>query len=400
MTEPATIASRTEAVAFRNTPSLAALFFSFLGLGATAFGGLAMIVYVKDLAVRKRWMDSETYDDGAAMCQALPGATVMMAVAYVGLKTRGVLGAWLSYVAFVFPCSCGMLFLSILYARSHTLPQIVSLLSGLQVVVVAIMGMAAFKWGKDVMRSYKGAIIAMAAALLLIYGLSPMAVIVIAGLAGMALFGEIPAANSAAAPADGKHGMLKPALVLAVLAVSGLVALYFIDRTLFLLAATMMKINLFAFGGAAGSIPMMLHEVVTVRHWVDGKTMMDAIALSQVTPGPISTSTAFLGYLIAGLPGSAVAITAFYTPSFILLIVMTPYFNRLKSSQAFRKATRGVISSFAGLLCFVTFTFFNVVHWDLKRSLLAMAAALALHKGVHVAWVVLVGGAFSIAMFK
>jgi len=397
MTEPATIAPRTEPAASRNTPSLAALFFSFLGLGATAFGGLAMMVYVKDLAVRKRWMDSETYNDGAAMCQALPGATVMMAVAYVGLKTRGVLGALLSYVAFVFPCSCVMLFLSILYAKSHTLPQIVSLLSGLQVVVVAIMGTAAFKWGKDVMRSYKGAIISIAAALLLIYGLSPMAVIVIAALAGMVLFGEIPAGNSASA-AGGKHGMLIPALALAALAVCGLAALYFIDRTLFLLAATMMKINLFAFGGAAGSVPMMLHEVVTVRHWVDEKTMMDAIALSQVTPGPISTSTAFLGYLIAGLPGSAIAITAFYTPSFILLIMMTPYFSRLKSSKAFRKATKGLISSFAGLLFFVTFTFFNVVHWDLKRSLLAIAAAIALHKGVHVAWVVLVGAAISIAM--
>jgi chromate transporter len=357
-----------------------------------------MMVYVKDLAVRKRWMDSETYNDGAAMCQALPGATVMMAVAYVGLKTRGVLGALLSYVAFVFPCSCVMLFLSILYAKSHTLPQIVSLLSGLQVVVVAIMGTAAFKWGKDVMRSYKGAIISIAAALLLIYGLGPMAVIVIAALAGMVLFGEIPAGNSSSAPAGGEHGMLKQALALTVLALSGLVALYFIDRTLFLLAATMMKINLFAFGGAAGSIPMMLHEVVTVQHWVDGKTMMDAIALSQVTPGPISTSTAFLGYLIAGLPGSAIAITAFYTPSFILLIMMTPYFSRLKSSKAFRKATKGLISSFAGLLFFVTFTFFNVVHWDLKRSLLAIAAAIALHKGVHVAWVVLVGAAISIAM--
>ena len=398
MTEPATIAPRTEPAASRNTPSLAALFFSFLGLGATAFGGLAMMVYVKDLAVRKRWMDSETYNDGAAMCQALPGATVMMAVAYVGLKTRGVLGALLSYVAFVFPCSCVMLLLSILYAKSHTLPQIVSLLSGLQVVVVAIMGTAAFKWGKDVMRSYKGAIISIAAALLLIYGLGPMAVIVIAALAGMVLFGEIPAGNSSSAPAGGEHGMLKQALALTVLALSGLVALYFIDRTLFLLAATMMKINLFAFGGAAGSIPMMLHEVVTVQHWVDGKTMMDAIALSQVTPGPISTSTAFLGYLIAGLPGSAIAITAFYTPSFILLIMMTPYFSRLKSSKAFRKATKGLISSFAGLLFFVTFTFFNVVHWDLKRSLLAIAAAIALHKGVHVAWVVLVGAAISIAM--
>lgn len=398
MTEPATIATRTEAAASRNTPSLAELFFSFLGLGATAFGGLAMMVYVKDLAVRKRWMDSETYNDGAVMCQALPGATVMMAVAYVGLRTRGVLGALLSYIAFVFPCSCVMLFLSILYAKSHTLPQIISLLSGLQVVVVAIMGTAAFRWGKDVMRSYKGAIISIVAALLLIYRLSPMAVIVIAAVAGVILFGEIPAENSSSASADGKQGMLKQAFALTALALAGLVALYFIDRTLFLLAATMMKINLFAFGGAAGSIPMMLHEVVTVRHWVDGKTMMDAIALSQVTPGPISTSTAFLGYLISGLPGSAVAIIGFYTPSFILLILMTPYFSRLKSSNAFRKATKGVVSSFAGLLFFVTFTFFNVVHWDLKRSLLAIAAALALHRGIHVAWVVLAGAAISIAM--
>ena len=64
----------------------------------------------------------------------------------------------------------------------------------------------------------------------------------------------------------------------------------------------------------------------------------------------------------------------------------------------FARRPSGVISSFAGLLFFVTFTFFNVVHWDLKRSLLAIAAAIALHKGVHVAWVVLVGAAISIAM--
>jgi chromate transporter len=398
MTESATTSTGTEAVASHNTPSLAALFFSFLALGATAFGGLVMMVYVKELAVRKRWLDSETFNDGAVMCQALPGATVMMAVAYVGLKARGILGALLSYFAFVFPCSCGMLFLSILYARSHTLPQIVSVLSGLQVIVVAIMGTAAFKWGKDVVRSYKGAIISIAAALLLIYGFSPMTVIVIAASAGVVLFGQIPAENSSSALANGKHGMLMQAFLLSALAISAVVALYFIDRTLFLLALTMMKVNLFAFGGAAGSIPMMLHEVVTVRHWVDQKTMMDAIALSQVTPGPISTSTAFLGYLISGLAGAVVAITAFYTPSFILLIVMTPYFSRLKSSNAFRKASRGVISSFAGLLFFVTFTFFHEVHWDVKRSLLAIAAVIALHKGVHVAWVVLVGAALSIAL--
>lgn len=398
MTDPASIATGTEAFAPRGRPSLATLFFSFLALGATAFGGLVMMVYVKDLAVRKGWLDSETFNDGAVMCQALPGATVMMAVAYVGLKTRGILGAWLSYFAFVFPCSCGMLFLAVLYSKSHTLPQIVSVLSGLQVIVVAIMGTAAFRWSKDVGRSYQGAIISIAAALLLIYGFSPMTVIVLAALAGMVLFGEVPAETSSTAFANGKQGMLKQAFVLSALAVSATVVLYFTDRTLFLLAVTMMKVNLFAFGGAAGSIPMMLHEVVTVRHWVDQKTMMDAIALSQVTPGPISASTAFLGYLIAGLLGALVAITGFYTPSFILLIVMTPYFSRLKSSNAFRKASRGVISSFAGLLFFVTFTFFHVVHWDLKRSLLAIAAAIALHKGIHVAWVVLVGAALSIAM--
>jgi chromate transporter len=192
--------------------------------------------------------------------------------------------------------------------------------------------------------------------------------------------------------------MLKTGLALTVLAAAGLAALYFINRTLFLLAATMMKINLFAFGGAAGSIPMMLHEVVNVRHWVDGKTMMDAIALSQVTPGPISTTTAFLGYLVAGLPGSLAAIIGFYTPTFILLIVVTPYFTRLKSSRTFRKAIKGVVSSFAGLLFFVTFTFFHVVHWDLKRVLLGIAAALALYYRVHVVWVVLAGAAISIAL--
>ena len=179
-----------------------------------------MMVYVKDLAVRKGWIDSETFNDGAAMCQALPGATVMMAVAYVGLKTRGVLRR----VAFVFRFRVSVLLRHALALHSlcqiSLLPQIVSVLSGLQVMVVAIMGTATFKWGKDVARSYKGAIISIAAALLLIYGFSPMAVIVLAALAGMVLFGEVPAENSSTAFANGKQGMLKQAFVLSALAVS------------------------------------------------------------------------------------------------------------------------------------------------------------------------------------
>ncbi|MBU4176541.1 MAG: chromate transporter, partial [Proteobacteria bacterium] len=119
------------------SPALSRLFAVFLRLGTTAFGGPAMIAYIRELAVeRELWLDQKTFRDGVALCQTIPGATAMQVAAYVGLKVRGVRGAITSYLGFGLPAFLLMTALSVLYSRTHSLPAVVAAFSGLQAIIV------------------------------------------------------------------------------------------------------------------------------------------------------------------------------------------------------------------------------------------------------------------------
>jgi chromate transporter len=183
-----------------------------------------------------------------------------------------------------------------------------------------------------------------------------------------------------------------------VLLVGGAVgAMFFLDRRLFDLATIMLRIDLFAFGGGFASVPLMLHEIVDVRGWLDSKTFMDGIALGQVTPGPIVITATFVGYQIAGVLGAVVGTISIFTPSFLMVLVTVPYFDRLQHSLLFRRALRGILASFVGLLVAVAINFGLAVSWTVPGAILTLAALAALRLKVDVLWVVLAGA--SIAIF-
>jgi chromate transporter len=130
------------------TPAIQELFRSFLRLGLTAFGGPAMIAYIRRMAVEKKhWLDPETFKAGVALCQVIPGATAMQAAAYVGLKARGAMGAAAAFVGFGLPAFLFMMVLSFLYSRFHDLPAAISLFAGLQAIIVGIVANAAVSFG-------------------------------------------------------------------------------------------------------------------------------------------------------------------------------------------------------------------------------------------------------------
>jgi Chromate transport protein ChrA len=111
-------------------PALTRLFGSFLRLGITAFGGPAMVAYIKEMSVnRHKWLDEGTFKDGVVLCQSIPGATAMQTAAYVGLRARGIAGALASFVGFGLPAFMLMLMLSSLYTKYHAVPKVISLLT-------------------------------------------------------------------------------------------------------------------------------------------------------------------------------------------------------------------------------------------------------------------------------
>lgn len=375
------------------------LFLSFLKLGLTAFGGPAMVAHVKELAVkRNHWIDEDTFKNGVVLCQSIPGATVMQLVAYVGMKVNGIRGALFSYVGFALPAFILMLALSAAYAGAHTFPKVISIFNGLQVIVVAIIVHAAYSFGSGLISKYRELLIAVLSAVALWAGINPFIVVVLSALIGCII---VETNQFAVARSDVQGPGLEPKTTAALFAVffAGLIILYFVDMRLFQLSLLMAKIDLFAFGGGFSALPLMFQEVVISNNWLDSKTFMEGIALGQVTPGPIVITATFVGYLVYGLPGAIVATIAIFGPSFLLLITVTPYFDRLKASPYFAKITKGVLASFAGLLLFIALKFAFEVHWDTLKVLLWLLSFAALLKKVDILYIVLIGSAISVFIF-
>jgi len=384
-----------------SSPSAAAIFGSFLRLGVTSFGGPAMIAHIKELSVtRNKWLTGETFKDGIVICQSVPGATAMQMAAYVGLRVRGVRGAVASYAGFGLPAFLLMLALAVLYSGSREIPLVHSLFQGLQVMVVAIVANATFTFGRDIGKKPLNLLLAAVAAALFWVGVSPFVVIVGAAIVGGLLFKD----SATSLPSGRKEGdaghVPGPIVIFMILVCAGIVGLYFADRKLYQLAALMLRIDLFAFGGGFASLPLMFHEVVNAKGWLDGKTFMDGIALGQVTPGPIIITATFVGYLVRGFPGALVATAAIFTPSFVVLVGVTPFFDRLKNAKHFSGATRGILASFVGLLCYMTIRFAVAVPWETSRILFGIAVVIALARKINILYVVLIGSALSVVVFR
>jgi len=380
--------------------TLSDLFFSFLRLGATAFGGPAMVAYIRKLAVdHKHWLDDETFRSGVSLCQTIPGATAMQMSAFVGLKARGVAGAAASFIGFGLSAFFIMVALGVLYSRVSSLPSVVSAFSGLQVLVVAIVANATLSFGRTTLKKWPGFVIAAFAASAFLLNLHPLVVIGSSAVVGMILLSNHNVAHGAT-DQPRPISTLKPVMFMSLGLVLLLTALFFLDRKLFSLGALMLRIDLFAFGGGFAAVTLMFHEVVRVRSWLPANVFMDGIALGQVTPGPIVITATFVGYMVRGIAGAFVATLGIFAPSFLMVVGISPYFDRLQSSPRAAAALNGILCSFVGLLLAVTVRFTFNVNWGPAHIVLVILALIALLRKIDVLWIVLAGTVYSIVLFR
>lgn len=389
----------TQAPTVSPVPSVVHIFRAFLRLGITAFGGPAMIAFMRKMAVaQKHWIDPESFQSGVALCQTIPGATVMQMAAYIGLRIQGVRGAVAAYIGFCAPAFLLMMVLSALYVRTGSLPAVVSAFSGLQAMIVAVVANAALSFGKTTVKNWKNGVIAAIAAGLFGVQANPVLILLLAAFLGVFVANKQPAPPRAAHP--GKRSRTPVALGIIVAAsVGGYALLFFLNRELFDLALIMSRIDLIAFGGGFASVPLMFREFVELRSWLDGPTFLNGIALGQFTPGPIVITATFVGYLLKGPLGGFIATIAMFLPSFLILIGVAPWFDRLRQSPYIMRAIGGILCSFVGLLLTVTVNFGLNVQWSFLHVLLAAASFVALLLNVDILWVVLAGAAISVFAF-
>ncbi|MGO8898378.1 MAG: chromate efflux transporter [Isosphaeraceae bacterium] len=396
--QPGTHRAPDQAPRGSSRPSSWELLLAFLRLGAVSFGGPAMVAYIKRLTVtRKGWLSEDDFQQGVALCQAVPGATAMQCAAYVGLRVRGLRGAVLAYIGFGLPAFLLMLSLSIAYRDAVQLQPVTSILGGLRALVVALVANATWVFGRSSVKSFREAMICLAAAALFFLGGSPFLILVGAGLGGSLLLrGPVRTAPSQESPPRTiGWAAFRPAVLVLALGAVLVLTLSLLNQQLVLLGLVMMKVDVFAFGGGFASVPLMFREIVDARNWVPPDVFMDGIALGQLTPGPIVITATFVGCQVAGLAGALVGTVCIFLPSFFAVVLAEPWSRRLRSSSLFRGATQALALSFVGLLASVTVQFAHLTAWNVPSVIIAALALAALLNKIDVLWVVLAGAVVS-----
>lgn len=339
---------------------LSQLFWIFFRIACTSFGGyMAMISVVQNVVVeRKKLMTHADMLDGVSLASILPGPVAVNLVAYVGYRLRRGPGAFVSVIAAVLPSFVFIMILSVAYFRYGQMPAVSKLFMGFIPAVTAIIVAAAWNMGRKAVPGVREGVLMVAAGAAL-YGIggvwSTLLIILFAGVAGWMWFrGDVQGepANPARAADKPVKPRLNANLLLSTSAQAGnLVPLMAFEPNIIAqLFLTFASMSLMLFGGAYVFIPLMQEIVVDGHGWVSQQEFIDAVALGQITPGPILVSAAFIGLKVAGFAGAAVATIGIYLPSALLIIGSTHGLQKVRHSVIIKAALRGIRPAVVGMI--------------------------------------------------
>ena len=381
------------------------LFWTFLKIGSTAFGGfMALISVVQNYVVdRKKLLAHEEMLDGISLATILPGPIAVNVVAYVGYKIRGLWGAFICAFAVTLPAFLLLLALSYMYFTYGEIPAISNIFGGFLPAVAAIIVVAAFNMGKKALTTPIEMTIAIVAmlSLILIGGFYvTLGVIVISGVIGYLI---LPHEQKKPAKENEKKALIPPALIgvgLGYLFIVGVSAIKANATILASLFATFSAMGVFLFGGGFVFIPLMQEIVVDTYHWITHKEFIDGIALGQVTPGPIVISATFIGYKVAGISGATLATIGIFATPAILMLVCTTMLDRIKHSVSIKAIMKGIRCGVIGMIAAAAFIVIRTAEPNLVTLMifiLSLSSLLILK--LEVVWIIPMAGLLGYLMY-
>ena len=369
----------------KETVSLLYLFTNFLKIGSTAFGGfMALVSVIENIIVeRRKLLTHEDMLDGISLASILPGPVAANVVAYVGYRLRGGWGALMTASAVLLPSFLLVVGLTIFYLQAGEVPAINRIFAGFIPAVVAIIIGAATRMSKKAIKGWKEVGIAGAAAILLktVGGFSITLIVILgAGVVGWLLFrNQVP--KDLVANGDNKPQKLSikkiaiPTAILVGIMLLSVIPLPVADDSLVKLFTTFSGMSLALFGGGYVFIPMIQEVVVNGYGWVTQSEFSNAIAMGQITPGPILISAAFIGYVVKGFMGALVATIGIFFPPALLMVTLSNVLDNIKQSVAIQAALRGIRPAVIGMIFTAAIVVAHTaeIHW---ASLFILAASL------------------------
>jgi len=350
----------------------------FLRLGFVAFGGPPVhFAMMEERFVRKKkWLSRERFLDLIGAVNLLPGPSSTELTIYLGEIRGGRAGLLIAGACFILPAAGMVAGLAWVYEKFGKLPQVEGVLFGIKPVVVALIIPALWNLGKTALKDAGLVALAMGVAVLAMLGLNVITLLVCAGVLWMFLreARRLTASSKAGAfglfslSAGGSVGMMP-------------VFLYFL------------KVGAVVFGSGYVLLAVLRADLVVGRHWLTDAQLLDAIAVSQATPGPYFTVATFIGYLLGGWKGAGLATVGMFLPAFVFVAATASYLPRLRKSTYAGAFLDGVNAAAVALMATVSWQFARAAFVNVPAMALGAISLLLLFRSkVNSAWLVL-GGA-------
>jgi chromate transporter len=356
---------------------VAALFFK---LGTTAFGGPAAHIAMMEEEVvrRRRWLTHDEFLDYLGATNLIPGPNSTELAIHVGHAMAGWPGLLVAGACFILPAAAIVLAIAWAYIRFGALPEVAGILYGIKPVVIAVVLQAIWNLGRAALKTRWLVVLGVGSTIAAALGVNELVILVLAGAI---------AAIRVAAP----RAVTPSVSVVAGVALPQTFGLW----PLFLIFA---KIGAVLFGSGYVLIAFLRADLVERLHWLTDRQLVDAIAVGQITPGPVFTTSTFIGYVLAGVPGAAVATIGIFLPAFVFVAASGPLVPRLRRSKVAGAVLDGVNVASLALMAVVTVEIARsaLVDW-ITLSLAVVSALLLLRWKVNSAWLVAAGALIGFA---
>lgn len=330
----------------------------FLKLGTIAFGGpAAHIAIMHDETVKKRkWLNDQQFLDLVGATNLIPGPNSTEMAIHIGFLRAGWRGLITAGVCFTVPATLIVLLLAHIYVRFGATPQAKWLLYGIKPVVVAIIIQALWNLGRKAVKGWLTAAAGLIVLALYFVGVNEIALLFAGGLAVMLLVNLRRL----------RKGIV--GIFFLPLGTAGILSVSSAPFGLPLLFLTFLKIGAVLYGSGYVLLAFLHTDFVTRFGWLTDHQLIDAIAVGQVTPGPLFTTATFIGYLLGGVWGALLATLGIFLPSFIFVALSNPLIPRMRSSAWFSGLLDGVNVSSLALMAAVT--------WQIGRTSLVDAVSV------------------------
>jgi chromate transporter len=374
--------------------SLTDLAHLFLRLGTTAFGGpAAHIAIMEDEVVRRhRWLSREKFLDLLGATNLIPGPNSTEMAIHIGHQKRGWPGLLVAGFCFILPAVLIVGTLAWAYVRFGKLPQVTGILYGIKPVIIVVVIQALLRLGKTALKTKLLVAITTGVVVLSFLRIHELALLLAAGATGtLAQFAGKLRHTHQSLFSSITVGSILQSSATATAAPLGLLPIF-----LFFL-----KVGSVLFGSGYVLLAFLRSDLVERWHWLTNSQLLDAIAVGQVTPGPVFTTATFIGYVLAGTPGALVATIGIFLPAFVFVAISGPLVPKIRRSPAAGAFLDAVNAASLALMALVTYELGRNALMDLTTIALAVVSALLIFLlRVNSTWLILGGAVVGLLLVR